>query len=345
LPEKAEKMLLGDLLRHYFTSMTRKRSIPKPPKKPSFPSDKHVRQIERDYVKRHRLPRLRAARAITAPAVERQLQLEFLTFERKNVLDPYYKPWERHVIICEGDSWFNHPFLHDIPEQLLDFGYSVRHSNKPGKHLEESYNNGNGYFLAPLRDNRKSRVKALLLSGGGNDLINWHKDNSPFSPIFRKTQSDNPADYIDSENLKKALAGLTELLSKIASNLRDVGAEDLPVLLHCYDYITPKNYGPWPFKGTYVNPQLDVVCPNKGPSFRQQITKLLQEPWISAYKAACERLHWQFVETQGLVKGRWHDEIHPTNDAFYDIASEYWRVLHKIGVTPDRTAREMRLAA
>ena len=305
--------------------MARKRSIPRPPKKPSFPSDEQVRRIERDYVKRYRLPRLRAARATTPTAVERQLQLEFLTFERTNVLDPYYKSWERHVIICEGDSWFNHPFLHDIPEQLLDFGYSVRHSNKPGKRLAESYNNGNGYFLTPLRDdNRKSKVKALLLSGGGNDLIGWREGNSPFSPIFRKTQSADPDDYIDKRNLDNKLAELTGLLSKIASNLREVGAKDLPVLLHCYDYITPKNYGPWPFKGTYVNPQLDVICPDKGPSFRQRITESLQETWINAYKAACDGLHWQFVETQDLVKGRWHDEIHPTNDAFYDVASEYW---------------------
>jgi len=53
--------------------------------------------------------------------------------------------------------------------------------------LEESLDEA--LFLAPLKDTRKRQIKALLLSGGGNDLINWKKGNAKFSPIFRKGQS------------------------------------------------------------------------------------------------------------------------------------------------------------
>lgn len=323
--------------------MPRNKRIPKPPKKPLFPPDQQIKQLERAYVKKNRLPRLRAAGKLSAAAAEQELQAEFRAlFQRTNVRWKSY-PATDHVIICEGDSWFYHPFLVDIPEQLLRFGYSVLHSNRPGKHLKESLDEG--YFLAPLTDARKPQIRALLLSGGGNDLISWRKGNADFSPIFRKSNSDDPTDYIDESNLRKALGEVTGCLIDIATKLKRADAGELSVLLHCYDYITPKDYGPFPFKGEWINPQLDAIAPRKNTAFRKRITSELQRPWIAEYKAACDRLGWRFVETQNLVRNRWHDEIHPNNHGLYDIACEYWNELHKLGVLPSRKVTELATAA
>jgi hypothetical protein len=267
--------------------------------------------------------------------VERHIETELFSFERKDVLTKSY-PLGHQVVICEGDSWFNHPFLWDIPDYLKYFGYSVLHSNYPGKHLEASLSEGK--FLAPLKDARKPQIKALLLSGGGNDLISWKKGNTPFSPIFRKGRSTTSAtDYIDAANLRRALDDVTSWLARISDKLAQANAKKLPVLLHCYDYIFPKRYGPSPFKGTWINPQLDAIDAPQDARFRKRISGELQKSWIQGYKRACGELGWHFVETQDLVRDRWHDEIHPQNDGFYDISSAYWAMLHTLGVYPTGT--------
>jgi hypothetical protein len=140
--------------------MVRQPRIPQPPPKPAFPSDKHVKEIERSYIREHRLPQIRRARLVSQTAVERYVAAELISFERKDVLTKSY-PLGDHVIICEGDSWFNHPLLSDIPDLLKYFGYSVLQSNYPGKYLEASASEGK--FLAPLRDARKPQIKRFFL--------------------------------------------------------------------------------------------------------------------------------------------------------------------------------------
>jgi hypothetical protein len=312
--------------------MPPKRRVPKPPPKPKFPPARRVKEIERSYIAKRRMPRMRAARALAGPAAAQHIAAELRLFERKDVLTKSY-PAKDHVIICEGDSWFNHPFLHDIPEQLRYFGYSVLHSNYPGKLLQESLDQEK--FLAPLKDARKPQIKALLLSGGGNDLINWNKGNAAFSPIFRNAGPGHaPEDYIDAAKVTEALGEMTTCLEGISDKLRDANAAKLPVLLHGYDYIAPKKYGPSPFKGTWVDRQLDAIGAAADAQFRKRITAKLQDAWMQAYKDLCERLGWHFIAAQNLVKGRWHDEIHPTDFAFYDVSSVYWYALHELGILP-----------
>lgn len=314
--------------------MPSKRKVPYPPPKPKFPAPQRVREVERAYIQKHRLPKMRAARAVSAAAAQRHIKAELHSFERKDVLTKSYPPGN-HVIICEGDSWFNHPLIHDIPDQLKYFGYSVLHSNYPGKLLQSSLDDG--FFLAPLKDNRKPQIKALLVSGGGNDLINWRKENADFSPIFRKAAPNHPAeDYIDADKVKTALGEMTKCLRGIAKKLRDADAAKLPVLLHAYEFIQPKKFGPRPFKGSWIDGQLDAVGAPRDAQFRKKITTLLQNPWIQAYKDVCKDLGWHFIVTQNLVKGRWHDEIHPTDFAFYDVASVFWYALHSLGILPSK---------
>jgi hypothetical protein len=316
-------------------------SVPPRPAKPTLPPDDLVKAIERRYVEK-RQTRMQALRMFAPAETKQFITADLQLFERKDVLTKTYPPTD-HVIICEGDSWFNHPFLQDIPEELLYFGYSVLHSNYPGKHLAASLSERK--FLAPLLDERKPQIKALLLSGGGNDLINWHKGDADFSPIFRRAPAgSSPSDFIDAANLSSALQEVAGYLTGIADALAQANAKELPVLLHCYDFISPKVYGPSPFKGTWVNPQLDAIGAPEDPEFRRRISGDLQSAWIQAYKDACRHLGWHFVVTQNLVNGRWHDEIHPTNQAFYDISCVYWDVLHKLGILPSRQVMQLTAA-
>jgi hypothetical protein len=316
-------------------------SVPPRPTKPPLPTDDLVKVIERSYVEKRRA-QMQALGIVAPVKVEQFIAADLRLFERKDVLTKTYPPTD-HVIICEGDSWFNHPFLYPIPDELLYFGYSVLHSNYPGKHLAASLSEHK--FLAPLLDERKPQIKALLLSGGGNDLITWHKGDTEFSPIFRRAPAgSSPEDFIDDANLNRALQELAASLMGISEKLSKANAKDLPVLLHCYDFIVPKMYGPSPFKGTWINPQLDAIGAPENLEFRKRITGKLQNTWIQVYKDVCQQLGWHFVATQNLVNGRWHDEIHPTDDGFYDISCVYWDVLHTLGILPSRQITQLTAA-
>jgi hypothetical protein len=298
--------------------------IPTAPPPPPFPTPAQSHQAESGYVKNFPL---RGARALSN-------QLKAL-FERKDAL---YRPLGPHenAIICEGDSWFNHPFLFDIPELLAYFGYSVLHSNYPGKLLQDSADDGAPSFQ-PLRDWRKKRIKALLLSGGGNDLINWDLDSNGVSAIFRRATSETPLDYIDLEQLQVALESLTSYHRKIANHLKQLeqgGAPHIKVFLHCYDYIKPKKYDAALLKGYWIERQLAKTASGKDAAFHAAIVKELITRWVAHYKATCTDLGWIFVATQGIVKDRWYDEIHPQNAAFYDIARKFWTALHGAGIVP-----------
>ncbi len=78
------------------------------------------------------------------------------------------------VLVAEGDSWFNYP-LHDVLKELEDrFGYDVESVAHHGYPIEEmAYGGGQLDDLIRRIDKLRARgiePKAILLSGGGNDI-------------------------------------------------------------------------------------------------------------------------------------------------------------------------------
>jgi hypothetical protein len=302
--------------------------------------DGRARELERHYVERQReqirpANRLLREDELEAPLAE-QLQLNLRFFARRDVLSKVY-PSDEDVIICEGDSWFDHPFLQDIPTQLFSaFHYCVLHSNQPGKLLSESVSERE--FLVPLKDFRKPQIKALLLSGGGNDLINWHKTDA-YSSIFKPATSNNPRDFIDFSQLGDALEELTNYFDQIAALLSSAGVPQLPVLIHCYDHIRPASYGHSLFKGTWIEPQLEAI--GAKPELYSAIAEHLQREWTLAYRAFCTRRGWHFIDASGIVRNRWYDEIHPHSRPFYEIACRFKDVLLELKIQPTKHPRPL----
>ncbi len=297
--------------------------------------DERARELERRYVERQREEILASNRLLRGDDLEKalaeNLQFNLRFFARRDVLNKAY-PADEDVIICEGDSWFDHPFLQDIPTQLFSaFCYCVLHSNQPGRLLNEAVSEHE--FLVPLKDFRKPQIKALLLSGGGNDLINWHKTGA-YSPIFKPASSSNPTDFIDFAQLTNALQELTGYLDQVPALLKSVDAERLPVLIHCYDYIRPANYGHSLFKGTWIEPQLEAI--GASPESYSAIAEQLQQTWTTAYRDFCANNGWHFIDATGIVGDRWYDEIHPHSQPFYEIASRFRDVLVELEIQPTK---------
>jgi hypothetical protein len=124
--------------------------------------DERGRELERRYVDQQRAA-IRASNRLLQEseleaALAEKLQFDLRFFARGDVRSKVY-PSDEDVIICEGDSWFDYPFLQDIPTQLFSaFHYCVLHSNQPGKLLSETVSEPE--FLVPLKDFRKSQIKS-----------------------------------------------------------------------------------------------------------------------------------------------------------------------------------------
>jgi hypothetical protein len=141
-------------------------------------------------------------------------------------------------------------------------------------------------------------------------------------------------DYVDLSQLNDALRELTGYLDQIARLLSSVGAQELPVLLHCYDHIRPASYGHSLFKGTWIEPQLEAI--GASPPLYSATTEQLQERWMAAYRDFCANHGWHFIDASGIVRDRWYDEIHPHRQPFYEIASRFRDVLVELKVQPTK---------
>jgi len=226
-------------------------------------------------------------------------------------------PPDQVRVVAEGDSWFNHPCIDDIMDWLKRMGYAPYRSDAPGRTLAKMVDEK--VYLKLLAD---PEVKAVLLSGGGNDLIDWKRppEGGPPTPIFRNAgNSSVPADWVNEQELRAALARLRELLGIFISDVRNARPR-MPIIVHGYDHIIPRRSGPF---GAWLGPQLDAVgIPRDAQRLRNDIAAILIDRANETYRSVANTQGITYVNLRGIVRGRWWDEIHPDGDAFHDIAKK-----------------------
>jgi lysophospholipase L1-like esterase len=194
--------------------------------------------------------------------------------------DPNYA-WH---LLAEGDSWFT---IAAIPSSNLLYGLRlarwtlILNLAYPGdtiRHMSElSDHKDLVRFLA--QQNFCSRFDALLLSGGGNDLIDTAAELIHVAPSPGVNPQD-PGAYIDETQLSKLLSNIQDGYKRIVE-LRDaLGglSRGAPAFLHTYDYVTPRN-APGRLLGTVAikGPWLWPIFKNSalGVSLQQRIADRL----------------------------------------------------------------------
>ena len=152
-------------------------------------------------------------------------------------------------LLAEGDSWFAWAHLNlapssNIPEQL-EFReptviVNLAYSGEVVRNMSDPSSNMHFYF-----ELQGQRYHAILLSGGGNDLIDALQPGNGQPGIIVPCDG-KPAAVADSYVDTSALKALTDNLR--ASYGRIIAQRDAsdanantPIVLHTYDYPTPRN--------------------------------------------------------------------------------------------------------
>ena len=167
-------------------------------------------------------------------------------------------------ILAEGDSWFS---IGALPSSNLL--YELRFSKwtiilslaDPGDtvvHMSELASNRNlESVLAKKRFNYK--WDAILLSGGGNDLFEALGEIILDKPA-KSADPSMPESYIDTKIFTATLRAVQDGYKRIVElrDSKDSLSKNAPVIIHTFDYPTPRNSpanflffpvaGPWLYK-------------------------------------------------------------------------------------------------
>ena len=251
------------------------------------------------------------------------------------------------ALLAIGDSWFWYPFVTNL---LAEISAIVRpaYSNiltlgKIGATLQQ-YATGK---LAPelarqLSPNYVRYYSVLLISGGGNDAVDW-------GLCLRKdcTGKRTAAECVDARKLADmmtALGGWLLALINEAHAARDaVGLPRLDIFVHCYDYAPPNGEAAkflgFDLQGPWLKPAMDEhhVDPNNL-ALRQDIVKLLikrmRRTFLQFEHPDEPKNKVHVVRSPGTLDPDhdWANELHPNGEGFRKLVHGPWaRSLRRFG--------------
>ena len=219
------------------------------------------------------------------------------------------------IIVEEGDSWFQFPILlHDTIDVLME-EYAVFSLSAGGDTL------ANMVARAEYRRAiEQTGATILLLSGGGNDLVadgNLSRHLRKFDPALQA------ADYL----LPSFDQLVATALGQFDRIYRDVAARypKVRILCHGYDFAIP-NKGKWLGKPMIANGIKDA-------GIQMGIAKIMMDRFSDAMAGLARRhSHVTFLNLRGIVGDkRWHDELHPTNEGYRDVAKQFSDGIKSLG--------------
>ena len=294
----------------------------------------------------------RRARGPTARGVVREIgrrKAHVTSFERALAGEPGDVPSQAEYdwcILAEGDSWFS---MGAIPSTNLTselrFARSaiVVNAAYPGdtiRHMSEISDN------QPLRKMLVERNFAfewdlILLSGGGNDLIDAAL-GLVVAPPAGAAGSTDPAGYVNHARLATLVEDVQAGYRRIAA-LRaasEVPANrTIPIVAHMYDYPTPRNsparFVGIPVRGPWLFPALNsagVVDPTLRQAISDYLLRALGDGIAALRTGAGAIVNFHVVKTRDTLEraqpgatgssGDWQNEIHPNVTGYKNLGEK-----------------------
>lgn len=232
-------------------------------------------------------------------------------------------------VVAEGDSWFQHPLIHDLIDHINnDPEFNVLSLASAGSEL--------GQMIDPadyLKAVRKEQPKLFLLSAGGNDFLG---DIRPFVRPDRAPFPDTPAGYIKQPQYRALLEKLRGWLQEVFAAVLKKGTSVERVLMHTYAHVIPvppaNPSTPVPHNDDRAGPWLGLRFDELG--FRDDNTRYeVAKAMLDQYRALCAevaaearwggRVEVFSFKTELSKPSQWFDEIHPKNGPAGKLAAEY----------------------
>lgn len=253
-------------------------------------------------------------------------------------------------MLAEGDSWFSFGSLggNSLLNKLrFERSTLVTATSKPGdtlSHVVDWWRDPNFSALIDggSEGQRAWKFDAILLSGGGNDLIDAVNDQLVDQQLLRLFGPGSPlpataADCVHEdawqrfENyLRVNFASVSQLVAHSAEN------SGTPVFVHTYDYPTPNDAGALPGGKSWLLPAM--VAHNIPPSLWQPLSDHLIQRLAGVVRSlpgALPNVH--VIDTLNtLVRAApgstgqsndWLNEIHPTAGGYAKLALKWKAVV------------------
>jgi hypothetical protein len=255
------------------------------------------------------------------------------------------------IYLAQGDSWFSighfPPWATTnlLQQMVLSRSALAVNCARPGVELAHMTDTSSAQmFLNLLNGNISQRWDALLMSGGGNDLIDAATAAPTADPKLRLLlRSDEwPAAPVSASGyLSQAgwatFTGHMDLVLQGLLDQRDKGKNaNVPLVLHCYDYVTPRNapagpkLGPWLYKAVNT---IYHVPPADWQAVADVLISRLADMWLALAEKYASR-NVNVFDTRGTItraaagttgiSGDWENEIHPTPHG-YGLLARKWR--------------------
>jgi hypothetical protein len=265
----------------------------------------------------------------------------------------------RPVLVSEGDSWFQFPMLlADVIDQLAE-DYNVWSVDAAGDTLQNMVFD-HAEYLAALRQHAGT-ARAFLFSGGGNDVVGADAQGNPvIARLVRGFEDGKPADwYVATAEANRTFAMIEDGYRSVLDAVRRE-FPDLPVLCHGYGYAIPggapgdTRHPAWAAVDKWLGAPMRERLGIRDPALQRDIVRLLIDRFNDMLRRLCGASHPQgafgnawYVDVRDTVRGRWADELHPTDEGFAAVGQVFEATLRRAlgtgtemargGMDPERT--------
>lgn len=250
-------------------------------------------------------------------------------------------------ILAVGDSWFWYPkgsnLLAEISQIVKPDYANIRAVGYIGAKLED-YVPGGKYaddFANELRPGWLQYYSAVMISGGGNDVVDWGlclKDDCSGETSARGCMNFSAV----GQHMGELKHWLGALISEVRGAYDSAGLRRPDIFTHTYDYAPPNGRGfdtlllGIPLVPPWLKPAMDRC---KVPA-DYELRKLVVHEFIDALAIAYaefdsppDRVH--VVRSEGTLNADtdWDNELHPTAAGFRNLARGPWlAVLRDAGI-------------
>ena len=241
---------------------------------------------------------------------------------------------DRPVILTEGDSWFSFPLHSNVIDHLRRVGhFSVLRLENSGDELLRMLGprplrklTGHLKRTYVSRFGRDYRAQALLISGGGNDVL----EPDQLALLLKSNAGGSkPTDFIEVDRVRNTRLPQLRAAFELLCDARDDNNPECVIYAHGYDHAIPSNrpirilwglkkIGPWMHRVMNGEHDPQIFVPEE---HRAGVARWLVDEFNDML-ASIDRAGFVYVDVRGAV-GSWNDEIHPRSTGFEAVARRF----------------------